>query len=950
MTRSFFLIAGLLLFVLPGRAEDLSSAGGLEFFETRIRPVLAEKCYKCHAADSEKLKGGLQVDHRDHLMAGGDTGAALEPGDVKGSLLIESLRYKNQDLQMPPKERLNAKVVKDFERWVADGAPWPDEPVPLRDSAGHGEGFDLEKRRSEHWSWRPVIRPVEPKVSRETWPRQDLDKFVLREIESAGLRPAEEATRRVWLRRVYFDLIGLPPTPEAIESFEADFSPDDYEEVVNELLASPAFGEKWARHWMDLVRYAETYGHEFDYPIAFAHEYRDYLIRAFNADVPYDQFVTEQIAGDLLEGPRRNPEEGYDESILGTAFWYLHEATHAPTDVLANESDIMDNQIDVFGKSFLALTISCARCHDHKFDAVSTADYYAMTAYLHSSARQDYPMDPGRGREMAREQMAGLKQKADLMLEAAGMAETVPSSQREGVFEDFSAGEIPEGWSSSGAAFAGSGQKVGVRFNSESPLSIPGTIDSGLFGKAQVGSLRSPSFTLSSDRIFVKARGEKVSVRVIVDNYQMTKFNGLLFKGIEINDIDSKNEFKWMTLGGNLDKYIGHQVYLEIVDSGDGDIIIDEIRFPNGNAAPPGKVEAGEDFKVSEEVLAVIRQGEEMVTKLSKPRFAVAMAEGTAEGAQVHVRGSSRNLGEEVPRRFLTALGGGAGDRLDLAQQVVNSENPLTSRVMVNRIWHHLFGRGLVPSVDDFGPMGQPASHPKLLDWLASEFVEQDWSIKQLIRQMVLSSTYRQSSSSHPDVSPGALAEVDPDNELLSRMPVRRLVGEAIRDSILTVSGQLDAAMYGPSIPTYRTEFMTGRGGRKSGPVDGARRRSVYGAVYRNFLSPFMLTYDVPNPFGPKGRRSVSNVPAQSLVMMNDPFVVEQSRLWAELIEESEGTSTEKIEGMYLAALGRPPSGEEMGRVQAYMEAAAAAGSDAEQIWADLGHVVLNMKEFIYIY
>ncbi|MDF1859485.1 MAG: PSD1 and planctomycete cytochrome C domain-containing protein [Verrucomicrobiales bacterium] len=945
--RYFLFIPVLLATLLPAES---SADAQLEFFEKKIRPVLAEKCYSCHAADAKKLKGGLQLDHREHMLAGGDTGPALEPGDVEKSLLIESIRYGNDDLQMPPKEKLSAEIVADFETWIAGGAVWPEEPVPERDGENSGESFDLQKRFQEHWSWRPVANPDLPAVKKTDWPKVGPDYFVLAKMEAAGLRPAPEAEKGVWLRRVHFDLVGLPPTPEQREAFLADESPNAKEKVVDGLLASPHFGEKWARHWMDLVRYADTYGHEFDYPINGSHEYRDYLIRALNEDVPYDLFVKEHVAGDLLPEPRRHPTEKFNESILGTGFWYFHEATHAPTDVLGNEADIMDNQIDVFGKSFLGLTVSCARCHDHKFDAISTADYYAMTAYLHGSARQDFPMDVGRVREKTRNQLAEIKEKADALIspDKTNVEKAPQAKEGETIFETFSGEQIPEGWSTTGYAFAAAGSHQGVRFDEKNPWARPGTVDSGLFGKKQVGILRSPTFTIGTDHIHILAKGNAVDVRVVIDNYQMAKFSALLFKGTILKNLDTKGGFRWNTLAGNLKKYQGHKAYLEFVDNGDGEIVIDEIRF--STVAAPAISEEEKMLPsgpLPENVAAFVKKGEQLSGKLPAPRFAVAMAQGTPENAHVYVRGSHRSLGEEVPPRFLEALGGETGDRLDLANEVTRPDNPLTSRVLANRIWHHLFGAGIVPTVDDFGPMGRPATHPELLDWLATDLVSNGWSIKRSIRQLVLSSTYGQASEPHPELPFERLAEVDPSNELLSRMPVKRLTGEAVRDSILAVSGKLDSRLYGASVPVHRTAFMTGRGGKKSGPLDGAGRRSIYGAVYRNFLSPFMMTFDVPGPFGPKGRRNVSNVPAQALVLMNDPFVVEQTRSWAGALVAREESNEKRIDGLFLKALGRTPTVAERGRVESYL--AQESESDPVDTWANLAHVVINMKEFIFI-
>ncbi|MAS92364.1 MAG: hypothetical protein CMO55_04140 [Verrucomicrobiales bacterium] len=949
MIRGYLIlpILGLLLAANGGvfaAAQDSQE----EFFEKKIRPVLAEKCFKCHSAEAEKLKGSLQLDHLQHLLEGGDTGPAIVPGKVDESLLIESILYGNEDLQMPPKEKLSDEIVNDFKTWIASGAYWPEEKVPARGEKDESGKFDLQKRFQEHWSWRPVEKPELPSIEKTDWPGNPIDHFILSQIEKAGLAPADEAEKETWLRRVNFDLIGLPPTPDEIEQFRKDKSTDAHAKVVDRLLASPHFGEKWARHWMDLVRYADTYGHEFDYPIPHAHEYRDYLIRAYNQDVPYDLFIKEHIAGDLLDTPRRNSEKHFAESPIGTGFWFFHEATHAPTDVLANEADIMDNQIDVFGKSFLGLTVSCARCHDHKFDAISTADYYAMTAYLQSSARQEVLLDENGIRAKAKSNQEKIKKEADQNLTGLLPAASSPIESETALYEDFRSGEIPAGWSTTGLAFTGTGEKAGIRFDKDDPISVPGTIDSGVYGRKRIGTLRSPTFEITGDRIHILLKANKGTVKLVIDNYQMNSFHQLLFRGSYMKQIETEGGFKWITMTGNLDKYIGHKAYLEFRDDSDGSMTIDQIRFSNGGNAPPLPAERNEtpSLQLSEETLTSITEGEKLTQNWPPLRRALAMGKGTPENAHVYIRGSHRSLGDEVPRRFLEALGGEEGDRLNLANQVASSANPLTARVMVNRIWHHLFGRGIVPTVDDFGPMGQPASHPELLDWLASDFVENGWSVKQQIRQIVLSSTYRQSAKSNSSVDPAKLATVDPDNVLLSSMPVRRLTAEAIRDSILSVSGRFDDEMFGNPVPTHRTAFMTGRGARDSGPLDGAGRRSIYGAVYRNFLSPFMLTFDTPSPFGPKGRRNISNVPAQALVLLNDPFVAEQSSLWGKHAVESKEPVPDRIRNMYLSGLGREPSQSELASVETFLTS---RGVETEKAWADFAHVLFNTKEFIFL-
>ncbi len=1070
-----------------------------------------------------------------------------------------------------------------------------------------------------------------------SWPRSDLDRFILHRLEAAGLRPAAPADKATLLRRVYFDVIGLPPTTDQIDAFVADSSADAYERVVRQLLDSPHFGEKWARHWMDLIRYAETYGHEFDYPISQSTEYRDYLIRAFNADVPYDDFVIEHIAGDLLETPRLHPTEKFNESVIGTGFWYFHEATHAPTDVLKNEADIIDNQLDVFGKAFLGLTVACARCHDHKFDAISTADYYALSAFIQSSCRQQYPLDPGQQIEISTRRMSELLKtsvskfaasadqvtdhlRPDLYYQAAAdvitrandpalrgesrrvfdgfesdyslwsvtgdafgdrpatksippqrevvgrqgkgfvssyagsdgntgelisqpfeiahhfiqvkvgggkqkvgvelrvdnqVVHTAHGENREDlitfnwdvkkfigkqgtiriydqnrggwghvnvdqiVFTDqpttsgqhlptpsdelvaetaanmnlnaanlmqwirvLSAADptafpptpadvlamrianpaglsklrnrmlsskskrseydrnsiqfakfdqqLPDGWTTTGSAFRATSELPSISV-ADDYLPTPRTVDSRVFGPRATGVLRSPTFTISNPNIHIRMRASaNISINVIIDNYQMAPYNGLLFRGTFINGgaSDTKGQWQWKTLGGDLKKYVGHNAYLEFIDNSDASIAIDEIVFSDSGAPPetPDRLSmllADEqnsladlwastgstlkrskssellhwlrthqlisDEEIAPDVSRLTTEMREIAAGLPLPRYVLAMAEGTREHAKVYVRGSPTNLGEEVPPRMLQALGGQACSRMALASQIASPDNPLTARVIMNRLWHHLFGRGIVPSVDDFGPQGQPPSHPQLLDHLASDFISSGWSIKQAIGKLVLSQTYRQSSVAADHVDPQLIATADPTNALLHRMRVRRLPAESIRDAILSVSGRLDPKQFGGSVATYRTAFMTGRGARGSGPLDGNGRRTIYLSVYRNFLNPFLLAFDMPNPFGPKGRRSNSNVPAQALTLMNDPFVVQQAGVWADKLLADQRDRGDRIRYAVKRAHGTTADQQTIDRFSEFIDQQIASGADQRQAWSDLAHALFNMKSFYFL-
>ena len=1078
-----------------------------EFFESKIRPILADHCYQCHSASSgEDLEGGLLLDSRWGWSTGGDSGPAIVPGDVDESLLIHAVRYQ-EDLvsAMPPKSKLPEKKIKLLEKWVTMGAPDPRAKVESADKA-MVEPFDIKKRFNEHWSWRPIRNPQPPTINNTDWPKNDIDRFVLSKLESAGITPAEPADKETWIRRVYFDLIGLPPTPDQVDAYVQDTSDGAMAKVVDGLLQSVHFGEKWARHWMDLVRYAETYGHEFDYPLEQATAYRDYLIRAFNQDVPYDQFVREHIAGDLIKNPRKHPTEQYNESVIGTGFWYLHEATHAPTDVLQNEADIIDNQLDVLSKSFLGLTVACARCHDHKFDAISAADYYALSAYIQSSCRQMYPLDPGKKIESAVRQLTDLqpkyaaslrskskidsskldpakyfvaareaihaavkqsdgakkdestkkpkgkkKQKADKKTLAAvsddAISETAkkhdvdrdrlakwiqrltsvtPSVRLNNPWEmlsaqindekaqeklqntykrelnavhgadktlermvDFQGSQLPDGWTTSGHAFRSVGETPKfIPIGTNQPK--PGTVDSAVFGNRVAGILRSPTFTITKSKIHVRMRATKnIRMRIIVDNYQMARFNALLFRGMDLagDATNTNGTWQWKTLQGNLDKYIGHKAYLEFTDGGDESIAIDQIWFSNGGTprifdesigsfvSPESLSEswkiAVEDFQSGEQndfldwlisngliaiselapqVKAVADQANEIAVKIPHPRMVIAMTQGTNENAHVYVRGNPEMLGLEVPPRTLESLGGHNGNRMELANRIASLENPLAARVMTNRIWHHLFGRGIVPSVDDFGPQGIAPSHPDLLDFVATDFVKDGWSIKKAIRKMVLSQTYGQSSIANKNNDSAILATADPTNTLLHRMRVRRLPAESIRDAILLVSGRLDPIPRPGSVATHRTPFMTGRGARESGPLDGAGRRSVYLSVYRNFLNSFMMTFDMPSPFGPQGRRSSSNVPAQALALMNDPFVIQQAGLWADrILKDAGGSERERIAAMVRSAHSVSASDATLDRLQKFLDDHEAKGKDDKQAWTDLAHALINMKSFYFL-
>jgi hypothetical protein len=1096
-----------------GTGED-----GAAFFESRVRPLLAEHCYRCHSAKAEKVKAGLLVDSRERLLKGGESGPAVVPGQPRQSRLIEAVRYANPELQMPPRRRLSSEQVADLVRWVELGAPWPDAKAPAAASPGR-PGVGPE--RATHWAFQPVRAAPVPAVRDEAWVRTRVDRFVLAPLEAAGLRPAEPADRRSLLRRVHYALVGLPPSPEEVERFVADPAPDALERVVDRLLASPRFGERWARHWMDLVRYSDTLGNEADMPIPNAWRYRDYLVRAFSADLPYNQLVLEHLAGDLLEDPRRRPDGGDNESVVGTAFYWMSEGKRSPVDLRLAQADSFDNRLDVIGKTFLGLTVACARCHDHKFDPISQEDYYGLYGYLKSSRytqsllnRDDLDAPAARlaalRAEIGRAAGAALKPQAAavpryLMASRSGdaprdkaveglnadrlrlwakalkepapgpshpmfawrrVADLGPAPSPEAVAARWrevraeAEAAAPKGdaarrerdvdladfgrrgfrdWSVEDQAFGPAPVRPGeVLLGTGGARPVATFVrggawaHSGHLSRRLQGTLRSPSFTIDRRYLHVLAAGRASRVNVVIEHFVMIQDPLYGRLRLVLNDDGPR----WHTF--DLAMWQGRSAYLEFADTTTQDL--HDMRPPDG-CGPEGYVAVGRvllsdqtaprlpesapvvgllgddpidsavalaerygravseslaaladgslpdrpdaeahagllawlverglldlDGASSHQVGALVESFRKIESRLPEPRRAPAMTEGTPGDEHVFLRGNPKTPGPLVPRRMIQALAADDGSpaptdgsgRLELARRVADPANPLTTRVAVNRVWHHVFGRGLVASVDNFGALGDRPSHPELLDDLAASFVRDGWSVKRLVRELVLSSTFRMASTP----SPGAEA-ADPGNRLWHRMPVRRLEAEAVRDTLLAVSRRLNSKMGGPGVEVHLTPFMDNYGDnygrpKTSGPLDGDGRRSLYLAVRRNFLTPMLVAFDMPPPLVTAGRRDVSNVPAQALILMNDPFVVEQARRWARRVLAAEGLDPAgRVRRMYLDAYARPPSAAELRTALRFLDVHGgelgippARRGDDKRLWADLAHVLINVKEFVFL-
>ena len=1217
----------------------------LRFVKEKVLPLLEARCFECHKASAEP-KGSLVLSGRKAMLIGGDSGPAIVPGKPDESILMEAVRYES--FEMPPRSRMPEAEVAILEKWIADGAYWPEDmdAAPIENAE-----FPLEERRQSHWAWHPIASPKIPQVANPEWNKNAIDAFVMSRLQSAQIDAATEADRYTLIRRMYFDLIGVPPSIEQIEAFVNDSRDNEtaMAKVIDELLQSIHFGERWGRHWLDLVRYADTLGHEFDYPLHNAWQYRDYVIRAINADLPYDDFIREHVAGDLLTQPRLHVMEGYNESVIATGFWYLCEDKHAPVDVKAEEAGKIDNQIDVFSKTFLGMTVACARCHDHKFDAISTKDYYALAGFLQSSRRQTAWLDRNHGISQRVQTLRNLSNDAGRL--AASYAVSVDSNEElrkyalatleviRGepiaplsktadevvVFEDFE-DEVLTDWEVSGMAFGkgtatgnfpGQGEltgrrgqrlvnswnlsdgwkgkmrspsftieKPGIRFligggnhpkktcvnlvvdgkaartatgknqetllphswnvadligktahidiidqhaggwghvnvdhiefcntptetgvrrdvrmvaketncdapllnawvralndksttSPDNPLSLLATVaqsdikataasvfnnwkvtgsnepaidtkttafadlrnglpddwfhtgeafsnltepnsnkqltvewrttglavndadgvSSATLSRELRGELSSPTFELSHPEILIRVAGEGCRVRLVIDGYLMNEFSELLFSGAR-QKIDTQGEDRWIRLAGDVHRYKGHRAHLEFLDEGDGWFAVKEVRFANTPGASPGPEPSNPvNISISKDQTAAGATNQQIVetwlksaiafpqpttatllsrsmlssatsrewrsiaetwiheaTNVPKPFPVIAMTEGSPENEHVFIRGNHRNPGQVAERNILTALQtklvpemSGSG-RLQLAEQLLADDNPLVARVAVNRIWHHLFGRGIVESTDNFGVLGKTPSHPELLDHLATAFQSHGWSTKQLIRSIMLSKTYRLSS----ERSEAAEAK-DPTNTLLHRANIRRLQGEAVRDAILSVSGALSPDQFGSPMAVHLTAFMQGRGRPgNDGPLDGGGRRSIYIAVNRNFLSPFMQAFDVPPPVTTTGKRTTSNVPAQALIMLNNEFVNQQASRWASALLNSETSTPKVLAKAWYQLFGRPATESQVATLQAFAqgETATTVTELSPEVLTEICHALLNTKEFLFL-
>jgi hypothetical protein len=914
----------------------------LDHFEKKIRPVLVEQCYQCHSAEAaakNKLRGGLSLDTRDGLLAGGDSGPALDKAKPADSLLLKSIRY-HDDPKMPPKGKLPAEVIADFEKWVAAGAPDP------RVGTGGPKkqiGMGVEEGR-KFWAYVPPVAPRVPSVNATTWPANDIDRFTLAGMEAAGLSPSRDADRVTLARRLSFDLTGLPMPPDQVDAFVNDRAPNAYEKLVDRLLASPAFGERWGRHWLDTARYAESVTLR---GIVFkeAWRYRDYVIDSFNRDVPLNSFIKEQLAGDLL--PAKTPADR-ERQIVATTYLMLGNTNLEEQDKKQLRMDFVDEQLDVITKGLLGQTVTCARCHDHKFDPIPTKDYYALAGILRNvktmeianvSAWTEVPLpaDPATEAKLKEKEtkVAALQAKiksAKALASKGGTAAkgALAVADVPGVVVDDAKAKKVGMWQDSthSGVFVGAGYVHDQNLEKgQKTLTFAPALPAD--GRYEVRLAYSPG-TNRATNVPVTVFGADGEKDIVVDMKKAPPLDG-----------------RFISLGTFKFEKAGQSFVIVSNENTNGHVTADCVTFvPVETTAT---ADAGKKPKVAATPASDVAKLEAELKALQAagPHRAMAMApieEKQIEETAIHVRGSVHTLGEPAPRGILTVAHRGPmptfpkdqSGRMQLADWVASAENPLTSRVFVNRVWHWMFGAGLVRTVDNFGTTGEAPSHPELLDYLTTKFVAEGWSVKKLVREIALSHTYRQSSVAA--ANPAAVTK-DPENRLFARANRRRLEAEAIRDTILVAAGTLDDARGGLTFPnTISADY---------GHVSTSLRRSVYLPQFRNALPELIDTFDPADVSTVTGKRNTSTVAPQALFLLNSPFVVAQSKHAAvRLLAEPDLYAEGRVERAYRLTLGRSPREGEKTVVMKYL---ADKGSDKADAWAALIHSLIASADFRYV-
>ena len=925
------------MFLSAGAAWAADPAG-LEFFEKKIRPVLISECYQCHSED-EKVKGGLRLDWRGGWQEGGDSGAAIIPGRVGKSLLIQAIRHGDADLQMPPKKKLTAEQIADFEKWVAMGAP---DPRAAAEATAKDKQMDLEAAR-RFWAFQPVKAPAAPQLKDPTWAHNGIDRHVLAALEAKGIGPGLDAENLTLLRRLYFDLIGLPPTPSQMKDFQAAVAKDRkaaIEKTVDALLASPHFGERWGRHWLDVVRYSESTGGGRTLLMKEAWRYRDYVVNAFNADKAYTDFIREQIAGDIIPGGTIAQRR---ERLTATAFLLLGPTNYELQDKTILEMDIIDEQMDTMGKAFMALTIGCARCHDHKFDPIRTEDYYGMAGIfkgtkvvVHSNVskwnERPLPMDAAQEAKAkaTATQMAALRKEINVLRKKTGgkpvNLPSVLAVNLPGLVVDNAKAKITGSWNKSTSVQNFVDTEYLYASGDNKKVVFPLQIAKGGRYEVRVSFAHHPN-RATNTRITVRHNDGEKLFRV---NQRQTPSADGYFQSLGVFEFQD-----------------GQWDVVEISTEGaNGAVIADAIQLlPEGSKAVVKKEKSSAQPTKKDKERSRLAQLEKELKVLEKnavKRANIIAADEAAKPGDIEIaiRGNVHNAGPKTSRRFIEVLNRNglpkiapkASGRAELANWLANAEHPLTARVFANRVWHHLFGKGIVPSVDNIGHMGRLPTNQPLLDHLAVRFVQEGWSVKKLIREIVLSRTYQLSSANGPQ------AKVDIENELHWRQNRRRLQAEAIRDAILSVSSELDTALGGATIKAGTSS--------EYGYKFDDTRRSLYSPVFRNTPLEILAVFDFADPNLVVGERTTSSVPTQALFLMNNPFVRAQAETAAKgLLSLELADDSARITRAYRRTLGRDATSSEREVILKFL----ATEKDGAKAWTQVIHSLYASLDFRFL-
>ena len=923
----------------PVAAEDVTSGNQadnknpsseqLEFFEKHIRPLLVQHCYECHG---ERSDGGLQLNSREGLLRGGDSGAALIPGDLNASLLIEAVRYKNRDFQMPPQGKLESAQIAALEKWVEMGAPDPREAT---NSARLPVGMSTAEGR-EFWSFRPVSNPAVPDVGARNFVKNPIDAFVFKRLQDHGLQPAPPVQPRTLIRRLYMNLVGVPPTVEQVDHYLADASPRSTQVLIDQLLHSPGYGERWGRHWLDVARYADSNGLDENLAFGNAWRYRDYVINAFNADRPFDRFLTEQIAGDLLP-------DATDETRIATGFLVLGAKVLAEPDREKLTMDTIDEQIDSTGKAFMGMSLGCVRCHDHKFDPIKQRDYYALAAIFKSTKTfgdtntgaikhwHEYLLDPG-------DELIDFKvidaEIARLKKEASDWKNAAMTRLREEAHEK--ATEYLIACTEFGIA--------------DSLIRITEVADKyGLHPRILHHCRRHLDFNQQHEVFKPWHQVQQNYSDAALRADAMKKIYGPLFAAA--------------TGGEAVERAPNQDAILQSVVLPDLKLVTEALKDRSGFLTVPPKPE----FAFDDQTLAEYNRRMEAARVYESKARDVPAAMGVSDDTvlarlPIHIRGSHLNLGEEVGRDFPEVMRNSdvrpvfprhQSGRLEFARWMASTQHPLTARVYVNRVWRWHFGQGLARTTENFGVLGDRPSHPELLDWLARWFMESGWSTKDLNRLILSSSTY-QMSALHPHESDAR--KVDPDNRLLWKFRMQRLEPEQIRDSILAISGRLERTMAGKTVPLRNRQFVFNHTSVDHTRYDSLRR-AVYLPVIRNNLYTMFEQFDFPDPTMPTGNRSETVVAPQALLMMNSDLVLDSADALAESLLQLSASDASRVEIAYQRVLGRYPDERESRRAidfLAQIQSGARLNADAvDDQWISKGwslfcQSLFASNEFIY--